>query len=605
MVAVSKDGKKIEEDAVIAVRRCFRDVNRISAEIAENDKTPCVDGRLLLYSSEEMKIETLSGDIDVQVKGTTNEISSCLRYSVKTRDLKYFERHGGAMYFVVVEHIDSDDVYYRLLLPLDIRNILRGHSSQKTVSLLFQPFPSGGDEVLRLVTQAIRDKYLQQPGTSLALCSLDEYKAKGYSFKEHTFSVDLMPGETLASLAPYGNGVYVYGTDPYGSKHPIGKIANIKSVAIGRDACVSAGEVSFTTKFSIGENEADGIFICFDGFRFNCAKNIMQFTEKGPLSVRLRDLRLLRELRATGNLLLDGERIASFSFHDKSGIEELEQHIQAYERIDAVAKRLHFKIDLDVESLTEQNRCDLDCMYQGLIKGNVLHRPNMDSGIYSIKLPGFVIKLLLLGKGNDEYVLMDALDVDTSLVTPVCPGAVDGLAEPVPPLLIQRKDDFVALGNIDPDLFKETCTRIPVNSHSALFANAKLFEMLMAVDEGALCISELLDCCLLLADFLSPFLQPEVSTINRLQIKARKSGLNKEDHLVLAELIASSDNLLTKACASILRGDAVQTRVLLNKMTEAERESIISSPISHFMDDETKRGSALGKVADFDAGSGA
>ena len=36
-----------------------------------------------------------------------------------------------------------------------------------------------------------------------------------------------------------------------------------------------------------------------------------------------------------------------------------------------------------------------------------------------IKLPGFSLKFLLYDKGNDDFLLMDALNVDSSIVTPV------------------------------------------------------------------------------------------------------------------------------------------------------------------------------------------
>ena len=52
------------------MKLAFRGVNRVSVEISVNDKTPCVDGVLRLYSNESMSIDNLIGDIDVQVKGT-------------------------------------------------------------------------------------------------------------------------------------------------------------------------------------------------------------------------------------------------------------------------------------------------------------------------------------------------------------------------------------------------------------------------------------------------------------------------------------------------------------------------------------------------------
>lgn len=106
-----KDRKKIEQDAVNAVNLCFRGVNRVSADILTNDKTPCVDGSISLYSSEAMSNITLVGSIDVQVKGTeAKRRADKPKRSVSIVDLEYYQTHGGALYFVVFENNERDEV---------------------------------------------------------------------------------------------------------------------------------------------------------------------------------------------------------------------------------------------------------------------------------------------------------------------------------------------------------------------------------------------------------------------------------------------------------------------------------------------------------------
>lgn len=92
-----------------------------------------------------------------------------------------------------------------------------------------------------------------------------------------------------------------------------------------------------------------------------------------------------------------------------------------------------------------------------------------------------------------------------------------------------------------------------------------MLEIIAAIDDGAVCSTELLSCCRTLVERLEPFFGKETTIINRLQIKVRLSKLNDEDDITLAKLIASSNNSSTKACASILRGDQNQTKAIIGE----------------------------------------
>lgn len=64
------DNRKIEQNAVNAVKQAFGDVDCVYAYVDENDKTECTDGHLQVYSSSSFTIETVEGQLPVQVKGT-------------------------------------------------------------------------------------------------------------------------------------------------------------------------------------------------------------------------------------------------------------------------------------------------------------------------------------------------------------------------------------------------------------------------------------------------------------------------------------------------------------------------------------------------------
>lgn len=198
------------------VRNRFLNVDRVSAEILENDKTECIDGCLKLYSCDKMSVKTLEGDIDVQVKGTTTKRKSDLpKRQVKVDDLRNYLDHGGVLYFVVYEKDSRSEVYFAELLPFDIRKLLRDCGNQKTAGVRLRPFPSDASEVLRILVQVLRDKRNQRTSAGFAYCSLEEYVENGFNFKNQSFTVDVGPGESLASLAPYKNGVYNYAVDEH------------------------------------------------------------------------------------------------------------------------------------------------------------------------------------------------------------------------------------------------------------------------------------------------------------------------------------------------------------------------------------------------------
>lgn len=70
------DNRKIEQNAVNAVKQAFGDVACVYAYIDENGKTECTDGHLQVYSSSSFTIETVEGQLPLQVKGTTSKRKS-------------------------------------------------------------------------------------------------------------------------------------------------------------------------------------------------------------------------------------------------------------------------------------------------------------------------------------------------------------------------------------------------------------------------------------------------------------------------------------------------------------------------------------------------
>lgn len=155
------DNRKIEQNAVNAVKRAFGDVACVYAYIDENDKTECTDGHLQVYSSYSFTIETVEGQLPLQVKGTTSKRKSDRpKRQVRVSDLKhYLNIAGGCIYFYVYcgSEARSAEVFYRLLLPYDLKKILADiPEQQERISLRFDRLPSDAAELTRLVRRAVK-----------------------------------------------------------------------------------------------------------------------------------------------------------------------------------------------------------------------------------------------------------------------------------------------------------------------------------------------------------------------------------------------------------------------------------------------------------------
>ena len=154
------DSSKNERYAVNAVTELVDSSPRLSAEFASNDRTPCYDGDILIYDSDNTNSkEHLSGKLPVQIKfRNLTAKGDAVDYSVPKRDLRIYYQDGGVLYFIVTKE-NGPRVYYASLLPYDIRAALVATSeSQKGIQFSFAEFPKDKDEILTLLVGILHDK---------------------------------------------------------------------------------------------------------------------------------------------------------------------------------------------------------------------------------------------------------------------------------------------------------------------------------------------------------------------------------------------------------------------------------------------------------------
>ena len=579
------DNRKIEQNAVNAVKQAFGDVACVYAYIDENDKTECTDGHLQVYSSSSFTIETVEGQLPVQVKGTTSKRKSDRpKQQVRVSDLKhYLNIAGGCIYFYVYcgSEARSAEVFYRLLLPYDLKKILADiPEQQERISLRFDRLPSDAAELTRLVRRAVKDRTKQRVVAGIAPKTIEEFKDAGLCFDECEFGIELLEGESPANLAPYRNGLYIYGKSPWGELYPLNKLENIVGVAIGSRHVVSSGDVSLNAVVMTGENE-NGEHVFFRGFDICFSTNTITLSETGTLVERMEELALMRALMQTGTLSIDGGGVARGCKLSGGDLDALESRLQSLEIIKRVVDALHYKPELDISALTTQDLRNIGTIYKGLVENAPLHYKDRQNGFGYITLGNHPIKLVFYQVSEDMYRMVDGLRLDDLTVSVFFRGEGDAPVA-VAPLFVQTMEDYMRLANIDAEVFAATLKQYPVTEASSAYVNDKMLEMLSAYDQDACCKEELLKCCEMTIDALEAFTDREATLINRYQIAARKRDLTSEEKSELMAIQLNSDSALSKACAAALRGDSDMASALRASLDEGARAMLGTWPIGRF-----------------------
>lgn len=579
------DNRKIEQNAVNAVKQAFGDVACVYAYIDENDKTECTDGHLQVYSSSSFSVDTIEGQLPVQVKGTTSKRKSDRpKRQVRVSDLRhYLNIAGGCIYFYVYcgSEARSAEVFYRLLLPYDLKKILADvPEHQGRVSLRFDCLPSDAAELTRLVKRAVKDRAKQRVVAGIAPKTIEEFKDVGLCFDECEFGIELLEGESLASLAPYKNGLYIYGKSPWGELYPLDKLENIVGVAIGSRHVVSSGNVSLDAMVMTGENEK-GEHVFFRGFDINLSTNKITLNEAGTLTERVEDLALMRAMMQTGELSIDGNGFARGCKLGEGDLAPLENRMQSLEIIKRVIDTLHYKPEVDVSALSPQDLRNIEIIHKGLVEGELLHYKNRQNGFGYITLAGHPVKLVFYQVSDGMYRMADGLRLDDLTVSVFSRGEEEAPVV-VAPLFVQTMQDYVNLANINAEVFAATLRQYPVTEASSAYVNDKMLEMLFAYDQDACCAEELLKCCEVTVGALEAFTDREVTLINRFQIAARKRDLTCEEKSELMAIQLNSDSVLSKACAAALRGDSDMASALRASLDEGTRTTLDSWPVSRF-----------------------
>lgn len=591
--------RRIESVAVAAVKDIILSCDTLYPNLDENDKNVLVDGTVEVYSSPELTKENLTGEVTVQVKGTTRKLRTnkrgFVKYSMDVVDLRCFlDVFHGVLLFCVDVGKDArpKQVYYSALHPYELTRILGGaRDGQKTASVRVKPFPSDPREVKRLIIQFHREHESQLKAEVTGYGFLDDKFELPPDVTSFTFTSQLFRGENPISLAGLGDGPYVYSTTKDGLTRVIGKIGDVSMFGMGSEHTISTGDFELATMVTLGGHK-DGTYIEFEGVSMILSerdnKATLNWSISGDFRKRYNTARFVLEFLKAGAFAIDGHNLLHIEreAEEDETFHRLEEAVEAYRPFVETLDALGITAKWSPEKMSAKELNDMGFMHRLLVEGRPLEGVELESPVVNFNIQGAQVYALARKREEGGYELVDILSDRLFFVFGFSGQKAEEKEadfDPVPALMALGEKEFEKVVNLKPDKFSEQLDRFPVTAGNQAPLNQKVLEMLSAYDKGAQQPHALLACAAILARKLHEFdAHSETYLLNLMQTLKRSRELDEGEKNMLRDLAVDTNVRYIQAAAYALLGDKDMAQRCFNRCTKAEKVQIENYPISRF-----------------------
>lgn len=407
------DTKKIEEKALNFLKTFIEDSSMISQFIADNDKEPCWDGHLYLYSEGRREKNHLLGRVPVQVKGTeVNRFqTNKWKFKLEKDDLRAYLYEPT--FFIVCQikkNSKERKLFYRELLPNTVKNLLHDMDKQKTKSVLFHPLTLDLKEFEgQLLTFMRNSKKMISFADSKPFTMQDAVK-KGV--KDYAFSAPVAPNDRinlLKYLTTHDTYLYAKVEKDLNIEVPIDggpmKFTFIKDV--DGDVCVN-GKVyyhGYSNTIKNGRiivNVADVLTLNFPIDTKDKRKIEAKMTTKSKyLDSAIHEMEFAMALHHTGKLSI-GNLELNMKVNEPDLIEEMQERLDAWKELQSVLKKLHVTKPFDLTSITDEQERLIDVLVNTVGKGHTVNIPGQETTLTVMEISN--VKLLLWCAANKDGI---------------------------------------------------------------------------------------------------------------------------------------------------------------------------------------------------------
>lgn len=593
-----KDRKAIEEKALLCFKEYIVDSEVISQFIDENDKEPCWDGHIYLYSEPQKDKKHLIGRIPVQIKGTEVRrfISKKYHFKIEVDDLKAY-LHEPTVYIVCQEKENSKErkLFYRRLLPETIKNILKGKEKQNSVSVLMHSVPESLIEFENLMKVFHGDSKKQLSFADKKSLTMDDARKRGIN--EFSF---LMPTKIMSPIELM----------KYASTHTSFIYAKIdKDLDI--EVPIADGPFSFKFRQDVKKEIAVNGKIFYDSYTNEIidGKMIISINDFLILTLPLenkKEIKLeiknhLNSLKSSikehdfllaihdaGELTINGFTI-KLKINEKNNIEQIRQKVFQWKRLQKVLEILHVNKDLDLSSITEEQGQFIDILIDTFLNKNSISIEKKENTILLQEISNVKLLMYIYTNSEGKGVLGDFFDhridiryqVNTSKTIKASPFSY-----------LQNENLWVKCDNIPYEMQISSYKNLGGDyEHIYELANLDLLSMIKAYDvvekddtHKRVQLSEAinnLDNWLLSTDKSDE--RHLIHTINHYQIIKRHRCYTEDEIDSIKSLYTNDEiSMQIKVCLSLLLDDMQSFHTWYKNCTDSEKTQLKSWPIWRF-----------------------
>lgn len=585
---------QIELLAVNAVEDYFTKIERINPMIPLADKEPSWDGFLYLYPDDSMKKETMIGRIPVQVKGKTGEFVESLSYCMKTSDLRNYMREGGCIYFVVlINDRQERKIFYRMLIPVELQNILKGKEQQKSINVKMKPL-EGSDDVYHSLVDFYHDMK-KQTGSPIKTLSLKDLVDGNYDTFRFSLSGFDANKESLESfITRKAICLYVKPMDANASDIPIQEGRCFLKLIQDVKQAVSVNGIVFYNSFE-KTNEKNKIIL---GIGHHCLKVAFDSQNPNEISVNIKlEATELKAMTQDIRFVLAAIENKSFKIGDfQVDIPSDDESQKLYvllkgeyarlQRVEILLERLHVIKGLDLSTMQKVDWETMNILMAGILDEKELALNVKESRLHNIKVGNLMFLLLVCLQKSGKFRIYDYFNPQTQfkLISP------EGFESSK--YVVLNVDGYVRYDNIDfSDILPSISALKAKHDYYLDYAKYEVFNMLKAcgkLDDDSKKRTILLNMSSDIIDWMIE----ETKDADEKQayecyaylVKFLKNSLTEEDIATLNGILYSDkgDDPLKASVALLLKNKSAFD-VFYSKMTKDEKENFKKLPFSEIM----------------------
>lgn len=540
----------IEKKAVATIENVIASCDYLESQITSNDKGVSWDGCINVYKKrgDVHEKKDLYKSVRVQIKGQKKNVvkSKSIKYSVQIADLRNYLTEGGTVFFVVCINNERNEyqIYFRSLLPIDIKPILKKYGKQKSRTIEFEPFPSDSNEVSELFVNIAANMKKQMPFIDAEITTLEDLQKDGKPIKLKYSYASIAESGCKTTDVYYNYGHYVYVINDKGEDMPVGKKKmNYKKRDIKQPIFVSGKK--YYDVFSLKETKheiyykfGNGVFVKYK--KQDKTKGKLEFNFSGNLAQRIKDAEFVYAFVSENNLVIGDTIIVDSCVEEGlSNIdkEKLKKHICWLHEVKNMLQMISFKHNFNYDLLNRYEAYGLKILVDGVVYKNAVKIKCKAPAIANFTIAGHVLSVFVEESEEEKgkYFLSNFNDLKGELQV----EETSGEKYPISVYMLMSREHIERCENIDFDCLLEQVKRLDNLERLSPKINELLLNLLSVYDKSGDKRIELLDVALNLSEWIlknDKFISSEISNLNYLQTIKRKRALEQDEKQQLSKM---------------------------------------------------------------------